>query len=309
MYLITTKIIILSSVYRTTRPTESNPNAIYPIGTVRFTAGTISVGVVGRRASRPHCARARAPIRRTVWPTDAHRRRTVWPTDAHCPRTLRTACERCAPVGRNSCCRPTTATNADKCRMITRFPYPLFDPAVAPDFVSHGFLSVVGNWQFIVPALSSASFIHCRRACFRFFPISSVNIRAHRPPPWWWFPTPRNWSACEYNVDNATRHVNERSRELYITFFLFFFFPFRPCARSRLFVFSIMFLGVVRSKGAAVQQQNRSMATLKQIQMRLKSVTNIQKITQSMKMVSAAKYARAERELRQARPYGEGVKV
>lgn len=64
-------------------------------------------------------------------------------------------------------------------------------------------------------------------------------------------------------------------------------------------------------KGAAAtgQQQNRSMATLKQIQMRLKSVTNIQKITQSMKMVSAAKYARAERELRQARPYGEGVKV
>lgn len=51
------------------------------------------------------------------------------------------------------------------------------------------------------------------------------------------------------------------------------------------------------------------MATLKQIQMRLKSVTNIQKITQSMKMVSAAKYARAERELRQARPYGDGVKV
>lgn len=28
-----------------------------------------------------------------------------------------------------------------------------------------------------------------------------------------------------------------------------------------------------------------------------------------MKMVSAAKYARAERELRQARPYGEGVQV
>lgn len=51
------------------------------------------------------------------------------------------------------------------------------------------------------------------------------------------------------------------------------------------------------------------MATLKQIQIRLKSVTNIQKITQSMKMVSAAKYARAERELRQARPYGDGVKV
>lgn len=51
------------------------------------------------------------------------------------------------------------------------------------------------------------------------------------------------------------------------------------------------------------------MATLKAISIRLKSVKNIQKITQSMKMVSAAKYTRAERELRQARPYGEGVKV
>lgn len=36
-------------------------------------------------------------------------------------------------------------------------------------------------------------------------------------------------------------------------------------------------------------QQQRGMATLKMIQMRLKSVKNIQKITQSMKMVSAAK--------------------
>lgn len=42
--------------------------------------------------------------------------------------------------------------------------------------------------------------------------------------------------------------------------------------------------------------------------MRLKSVKNIQKITQSMKMVSAAKYSRAERELKQVRPYGEGSK-
>jgi F-type H+-transporting ATPase subunit gamma len=54
------------------------------------------------------------------------------------------------------------------------------------------------------------------------------------------------------------------------------------------------------------QQQQRGMATLKQISMRLKSVKNIQKITQSMKMVSAAKYTRAERELKQARPYGVG---
>jgi len=55
-------------------------------------------------------------------------------------------------------------------------------------------------------------------------------------------------------------------------------------------------------------QQQRGMATLKAISIRLKSVKNIQKITQSMKMVSAAKYTRAERELRQCRPYGEGSK-
>lgn len=48
------------------------------------------------------------------------------------------------------------------------------------------------------------------------------------------------------------------------------------------------------------------MATLKMISLRLKSVKNIQKITQSMKMVSAAKYTKAERELKLARPYGIG---
>lgn len=64
---------------------------------------------------------------------------------------------------------------------------------------------------------------------------------------------------------------------------------------------------VVVNGGQAAQQQ-RGMATLKAIQIRLKSVKNIQKITQSMKMVSAAKYARAERDLKQARPYGVGAK-
>ena len=48
------------------------------------------------------------------------------------------------------------------------------------------------------------------------------------------------------------------------------------------------------------------MANLKAIAMRLKSMKNMQKITQSMKMVSAAKYAKAERDLKAARPYGEG---
>ncbi|GAB0099086.1 ATP synthase subunit gamma [Sergentomyia squamirostris] len=54
------------------------------------------------------------------------------------------------------------------------------------------------------------------------------------------------------------------------------------------------------------EQQQRGMATLKAISIRLKSVKNIQKITQSMKMVSAAKYARAERDLKKARPFGVG---
>lgn len=55
-------------------------------------------------------------------------------------------------------------------------------------------------------------------------------------------------------------------------------------------------------------QQERGMANLKAIAIRLKSVKNIQKITQSMKMVSAAKFARAERDLKAARPYGLGSK-
>ena len=58
---------------------------------------------------------------------------------------------------------------------------------------------------------------------------------------------------------------------------------------------------------ASVYQQQRGMANLKAIAIRLKSVKNIQKITQSMKMVSAAKYARAERDLKAARPYGTGA--
>ncbi|KAF3818731.1 hypothetical protein GH733_012148 [Mirounga leonina] len=55
-----------------------------------------------------------------------------------------------------------------------------------------------------------------------------------------------------------------------------------------------------------VRIQVRNMATLKDITRRLKSIKNIQKITKSMKMVAAAKYARAERELKPARVYGIG---
>ncbi|CAH0578346.1 unnamed protein product [Chrysodeixis includens] len=48
------------------------------------------------------------------------------------------------------------------------------------------------------------------------------------------------------------------------------------------------------------------MVMLKHVSMRLKSIKNIQKITKTMKMVSASKFARAERELVAARPFGYG---
>jgi len=43
------------------------------------------------------------------------------------------------------------------------------------------------------------------------------------------------------------------------------------------------------------------------VSIRLKSVKNIAKITKSMKMVSAAKYQIAERELLPAKTYGGGA--
>uniref|UniRef100_A0A914Y3D7 F-ATPase gamma subunit n=1 Tax=Panagrolaimus superbus TaxID=310955 RepID=A0A914Y3D7_9BILA len=60
---------------------------------------------------------------------------------------------------------------------------------------------------------------------------------------------------------------------------------------------------------SAILEQQRGMATLKDISIRLKSVKNIQKITKSMKMVAAAKYAKAERDLKGARAYGVGAQT
>ena len=51
------------------------------------------------------------------------------------------------------------------------------------------------------------------------------------------------------------------------------------------------------------------MPNLKLIGLRLKSVKNIQKITSSMKMVSAAKFARAEKDLKAARPLGDAAQT
>lgn len=57
------------------------------------------------------------------------------------------------------------------------------------------------------------------------------------------------------------------------------------------------------------QQQTRNMATLKDIKARLTSVQGIQKITASMKMVSAAKFSRAEKALAVGRPFMAGPKA
>lgn len=73
-------------------------------------------------------------------------------------------------------------------------------------------------------------------------------------------------------------------------------------------MFSVANRLVVGARPVLVSETSvRGFATLKDIRLRLKSIKNIQKITQSMKMVSAAKYARAERDLKSARPFGEGA--
>ncbi|KAJ2078178.1 atp3 gamma subunit of the F1 sector of mitochondrial F1F0 ATP synthase [Coemansia sp. RSA 988] len=51
--------------------------------------------------------------------------------------------------------------------------------------------------------------------------------------------------------------------------------------------------------------QTRNMATLREIQARLKSVTNISKITASMKMIASTKTTRAQRSMKVARIYGK----
>jgi len=65
-----------------------------------------------------------------------------------------------------------------------------------------------------------------------------------------------------------------------------------------------------RSQGvrllSTTPQQN---ATLKDVRIKLKSIKNIQKITKTMQMVSAAKFSRADRELQPARIYGGAAKA
>jgi len=54
-------------------------------------------------------------------------------------------------------------------------------------------------------------------------------------------------------------------------------------------------------------QVRHSSGKLKELGIRLKSVTNIQKITKTMKMISAAKFAQASKAIIPARAYGEGA--
>lgn len=53
--------------------------------------------------------------------------------------------------------------------------------------------------------------------------------------------------------------------------------------------------------------QRHGMATLKEIQMRLKSITNIAKITKSMKMIASTKVPKAQRSLEPARSFAKSV--
>ncbi|KXN90236.1 ATP synthase subunit gamma, mitochondrial [Leucoagaricus sp. SymC.cos] len=55
---------------------------------------------------------------------------------------------------------------------------------------------------------------------------------------------------------------------------------------------------------AAVPSQARNMATLRELELRLKSVRNIEKITKSMKMIASTKLAKAQRAMQAGKEYG-----
>ena len=98
---------------------------------------------------------------------------------------------------------------------------------------------------------------------------------------------------CQFKIHFAISEVKR-------VFSNFYFLPIRKLTDKLLNYFSAS--PCMQLLNTSIQQQNvqpaRGMANLKAIAIRLKSVKNIQKITQSMKMVSAAKYARAERDLK-----------
>ncbi|KAH9021628.1 ATP synthase F1 gamma [Lactarius hengduanensis] len=58
------------------------------------------------------------------------------------------------------------------------------------------------------------------------------------------------------------------------------------------------------SSAGVVPQTARNMATLREIELRLKSVRNIEKITKSMKMIASSRLAKAQRAMRSGKQYG-----
>ncbi|CAG8542027.1 3172_t:CDS:2 [Paraglomus brasilianum] len=62
---------------------------------------------------------------------------------------------------------------------------------------------------------------------------------------------------------------------------------------------------VVAAVAPSVRLQTRNYATLKEIQLRLKSVNNIAKITKSMKMIASTKMTRAQKAMEMARTFGK----
>ncbi|KAG8859715.1 atp3 gamma subunit of the F1 sector of mitochondrial F1F0 ATP synthase [Tulasnella sp. 330] len=61
---------------------------------------------------------------------------------------------------------------------------------------------------------------------------------------------------------------------------------------------------VAKASNSQAQQAQRNMATLREIEQRLKSVRNIEKITKSMKMIAATKLNKAQRAVVSAKAYG-----
>ncbi|KAK0498720.1 ATPase, F1 complex, gamma subunit domain-containing protein [Armillaria luteobubalina] len=59
-----------------------------------------------------------------------------------------------------------------------------------------------------------------------------------------------------------------------------------------------------QSSLAATRPNARNMATLRELELRLKSVRNIEKITKSMKMIASARLAKAQRAMGAAKDYG-----
>ncbi|KAI0251863.1 ATP synthase F1 gamma [Lactifluus subvellereus] len=67
---------------------------------------------------------------------------------------------------------------------------------------------------------------------------------------------------------------------------------------------SIARLAAQPSPLCAVPQSARNMATLRELELRLKSVRNIEKITKSMKMIASTRLAKAQRAMQSGKQYG-----